>query len=167
MFAGSGHVCLATRSATCVLVAVTNTGVLSEAPTTTTLTSVLTILGASVETGLELHCTTFPHYGNIPRILSSMKLVSGRMLTASLSTMWNVRLVRESPMQTWKSIFPMRSIEPSEAGRGCTFPATCRCTMQCSGKNALPIKFGCGPVFNKHSIQYSVWLCIPTEVDTN
>lgn len=89
-----GHVCVTIGSSTGVLLAVTNTEVASEAAVTTMFTSAFVVFIASIETRLRLYGTTFLDYGHMPRIFSSMKLVQGRMLTASFSMMWNVASVK-------------------------------------------------------------------------
>lgn len=89
-----GHICSATRSATCALVAVTLVGVATEAIAMLTITSRSVAFEAYIETGLELVDTTFLDYVIIPRIFLSMKVFPSRMLTASLSTIWIAAALR-------------------------------------------------------------------------
>lgn len=72
----------------------------------------------------------------------------------------------ESPMLTRKLIFPMMSIESFGAERRCTFSTDCRWAVPCSGKKGFPVKCGRTLLSNKHSIMYTVSLCIPTDLDT-
>lgn len=112
---------MATRSSTHALVVVTFPGLASAAFAILTLTSAPVIFGTSLETGSALHLTTFSGCDNFPRILSSVKLVSMKMLTASLSTIRNVAFVEKSTMHTYKSILPMSSFESLEAERRRSF----------------------------------------------
>lgn len=124
------------------------------------------MLRASIKPSLELHGTTFFDCGNMPRIFSSIKLVSRKILTPSFSTMWIFASIRESRMRTCKSGFPMTLVESLETELRCTFPAACHRTVQCSGRNAFSSRFCRAPVSNKHWNRCKRLLYIPTNADT-
>lgn len=75
-------------------------------------------------------------------------------------------LDKESQMLTCKLPFSMTSIESLEAELRGSFRVACRWAVQCSGKKPFVIKFYCAPLYNKHTIRYSVWMVIPTDADT-
>lgn len=87
MFLISGHVCSATRISSRVPVAVTNGRVATEVAADVTFGVISDNLGDSIETGFEIHDTTFFVPVNMLRIFSSLKLVSNTIMTASLSMM--------------------------------------------------------------------------------
>lgn len=90
MSLGFTQVYFTTSKSACVLVAVTLAAVASETIVVLTNTLAPVILGASIETGLELKDIAFFDCGRIPKTISSMKLVQRRMQADSLLMIGNV-----------------------------------------------------------------------------
>lgn len=75
------------------------------------LTSATVFFETSFETGPVVHGPTFFEFDSMPRICSSMELVSSRLLTSSLSTMLNISHFKKPLMRTCKYIFRTTSLE--------------------------------------------------------
>lgn len=103
MIQGYSHVCLATTDATCAVVVDTISVAASELDTTTMFTSESIFLTPSLVNGLQLHGTTFFDCGDMPRIISSIKLGPRRLLTACLSEISILDFVKDSLVRTCKS----------------------------------------------------------------
>lgn len=140
MSLGSRHIWLRTSCSTSVLVPVSPIGAICESVAILAFSSASVVFGASIVTGLELYGTTFSDQGNMPRIFTPIKPVPRRMFTASLSMMWNICCVMESPMGISKSMLPVMPTEYFAARRRCTFPVACRRVVQFSSEKAFVIK---------------------------
>lgn len=148
------------------VVAVTNTGVASKTPARTTFTSVPVVSWASIKTCLALHVIIFYGCGNISRLFFSMKLFPRRTFNASLSTMQSVSFVVKLSICTYKSTFPITSIESLEEKQKCTCHAAWQWIIRCSVKKYFAIKYSWNPKSSKKKIWYYVRLCIPTDLNT-
>lgn len=137
MFFDFSQVCIATSCSICVLVAISFAGVTTDTFPIFTQMSAFVAYGASIETSLELHGTTFLDCSSIPRILSSIKLVPRRMLTTSWWTACNVAPVKYSTIFTCRLIFRMTSNESLDSERRYTLSPPCRWALYCSAKKAF------------------------------
>lgn len=162
---GFNKVFLATRRSSCILVAVILSGVASGAVAMLTEMSAFVVPGSNTRPVLGWPRSNFD-FGNMQKIFLFVKLVQERLLTTSLSAMWNAACVMKPMMRTCKLVLLMISTESLKAERRLTFPAAYRWAIQWTGKKAFVIKFGlvlfsismqqvtmCGWVFRRVRLQ--------------